>query len=75
MSQSVEFHPPVPLVATPRTEKKSRPQGGVAAWMVAPAALLLLTFVIVPIALTFALAFTDAKLVSPDGPRFTPSWS
>ena len=38
--------------------------------MVAPAAVLLLVFIIVPIALTFTLAFTDAKLVSPEPAKF-----
>lgn len=41
-----------------------------AAWMVTPAAALLLVFIIIPIVLTFVLAFTNAKLISPTGPRF-----
>ncbi len=41
-----------------------------AAWMVTPAAALLLIFIIIPIVLTFVLAFTNAKLVSPTGPQF-----
>src|SRR6476469_1390473 len=68
---TVEFQPPVPLVEKPdRRQKKFRSHTTVGAWMVAPAVILLVTFVIVPIALTFALAFTDAKLVSPTGPSF-----
>ncbi len=70
MSQSVAFRPPVPPAAVSRKGRRAgrpaRSQSVVGAWMVAPAAVLLVTFVIIPIALTFALAFTDAKLVSPE---------
>ena len=38
--------------------------------MVAPAVVLMATFVLIPIALTFALAFTNAKLVSPEPASF-----
>jgi multiple sugar transport system permease protein len=37
---------------------------------VAPAVLLLLAFFFVPIALCFVLSFTNARLVSPEGPQF-----
>jgi multiple sugar transport system permease protein len=74
MSQSVEFRPPVPPEAvTAKGRRASRParkQGVVGAWMVAPSGVLLATFVIVPILLTFALAFTNAKLVSPEPIKF-----
>lgn len=40
------------------------------AWLVAPACVLLLVFILIPIALTFALAFTNARLISPTGPSF-----
>jgi len=74
MSQSVTFTPPVPpaAVATPkgRATRPARSQKTVAAWMVAPALVLLVTFVIVPIALTFTLAFTNAKLISPEPIKF-----
>ncbi len=70
MSQSVTFRPPVPPAAitkqSRRASKPARSQTTVGAWMVAPASVLLVTFVLVPIALTFALAFTNAKLVSPE---------
>lgn len=70
MSQSVTFRPPVTSAALSRRGRRagrpSRSQTAVGAWMVAPAAVLLITFVIIPIALTFALAFTNAKLVSPE---------
>src|SRR6478736_4846062 len=75
MSQDVEFHPPIPpdLVVKQkggRGRGKARSQGAVGGWMVAPAAVLLLVFIIVPVALTFTLAFTDAKLVSPEPAKF-----
>jgi multiple sugar transport system permease protein len=75
MSQDVEFHPPIPPedVVKPKGRRglgKSRSQGVAGGWMVAPAAILLLVFIIVPIALTFTLAFTDAKLVSPEPAKF-----
>lgn len=38
--------------------------------MISPAVLLLLVFFIVPVALAFALAFTDARLISPTPARF-----
>ena len=70
MSQSVLLRPPVPPSALSRKGRRAgrpaRSQTTVGAWMVAPAAVLLVTFVIIPIALTFALAFTNAKLVSPE---------
>ncbi|SDP47456.1 carbohydrate ABC transporter membrane protein 1, CUT1 family [Nakamurella panacisegetis] len=73
MSQSVQFRPPVaPSAALHRrlAAGRARSQTTVSAWMIAPAAVLLVTFVIVPIALTFTLAFTDAKLISPEPIRF-----
>jgi len=53
-----------------RFEKPERSQRITAAWLIAPAAVLGVTFILIPIALTFALAFTNAKLVSPQGPQF-----
>lgn len=42
-----------------------------AGWaMFAPAGILLLVFLIIPIILTFGLAFTDSKLISPNPPQF-----
>lgn len=38
--------------------------------MVAPAALLLLLFLVVPVLLAFGLSFTNARLISPEAPRF-----
>jgi multiple sugar transport system permease protein len=53
-----------------RFEKPQRSQRITAAWLIAPAAVLGVTFILIPIALAFALAFTNAKLVSPQGPQF-----
>lgn len=53
-----------------RFNKAKQSQRVAAAWMVAPAAVLLTVFIIIPIVLTFALAFTNAKLISPTGPEF-----
>jgi multiple sugar transport system permease protein len=50
--------------------KRRRSQKAVAAWMLAPAAVLMVTFVLIPIALTFALAFTNANLISPEPGKF-----
>jgi multiple sugar transport system permease protein len=38
--------------------------------MISPAAVLLVTFLLIPIGLTFALAFTDARLISPRPAQF-----
>jgi multiple sugar transport system permease protein len=38
--------------------------------MLAPAAILILTFLLVPIGLTFGLAFTNARLISPEPAHF-----
>lgn len=38
--------------------------------MVAPAAILLLLFLVIPVLLAFGLSFTNARLISPNPPRF-----
>ena len=38
--------------------------------MLVPAGVLILTFLLVPIVLTFGLAFTNARLISPQPARF-----
>jgi multiple sugar transport system permease protein/raffinose/stachyose/melibiose transport system permease protein len=45
-------------------------QGAVGLAMASPALILLLLFFVVPVLLGFALAFTNARLVSPNPPRF-----
>lgn len=59
-----------PPAAGRRGSRRALSQKAAAAWMIAPAGVLLLTFVLIPIALTFALAFTDSKLVSPEPIEF-----
>lgn len=68
--------PAVGATATPtssRALKKARGKrhGKSAAYsMVAPAAILLFLFLIVPVLLAFGLSFTNARLISPNPPRF-----
>jgi multiple sugar transport system permease protein len=79
MTQTIgAAHPNPPTISTIETltrkqrrfERPQRSQKITAAWLIAPAAVLGVTFILIPIALTFALAFTNAKLVSPQGPQF-----
>ena len=73
MTQTVTIEPPVPPSALRTSRRFSRPrrsQRAVAAWMIGPAAVLMITFVLIPIALTFTLAFTNAKLISPEPGKF-----
>ena len=62
-------------VALGKRKSKGRAPSGRAsgtAWaMLAPAAILMLVFLIVPIVLTLSLAFTDARLISPTPAKFT----
>jgi multiple sugar transport system permease protein len=45
-------------------------EGRTAAWMVGPAGLLLILFLVVPVGLAFVLAFTNARLISPRPAEF-----
>ena len=69
-------------ISTPRAAKRGKPVAagkprrpgqatGTAVLMLLPAALLLITFLLIPIGLTFVLAFTDARLISPRPAQFT----
>lgn len=51
----------------PRT---TRGDGLTASWMVSPAILLLIVFFLIPVLLAFALAFTNARLISPRPAEF-----
>ncbi|MFF6914472.1 ABC transporter permease subunit [Streptomyces sp. NPDC012466] len=53
-----------------RTTNARRRESLTALGMATPAVVLLIVFVVVPLALTFALAFTDARLISPTPARF-----
>ena len=66
---------PIPVAATHVVPSKgSKPIGkspATVAWlMLVPAGVLLITFLIIPIILTFVLAFTDARLISPHPATF-----
>ncbi|MFF8502055.1 carbohydrate ABC transporter permease [Streptomyces anulatus] len=53
-----------------RTTNARRRESLTAFGMATPAVVLLIVFLVVPVALAFALAFTDARLVSPTPARF-----
>lgn len=53
-----------------RTTNARRRESFTAFGMATPAVVLLIVFLVVPVALAFTLAFTDAKLVSPTPARF-----
>ena len=67
------FKPAVPAqppATAARTRRTGRSPGTVAFLMLVPAGVLIITFLIVPIVLTFILAFTNARLISPQPARF-----
>jgi multiple sugar transport system permease protein len=68
------YKPPVTPqtgVPTPTKAKRSgRSPATVALLMLLPAGVLMITFLIIPIGLTLALAFTNARLVSPEPAKF-----
>jgi multiple sugar transport system permease protein len=57
-------------VAPRRRFRSTRKPTTVAVLMLVPAAVLLITFLIIPIGLTFGLAFTNARLISPRPAQF-----
>ncbi|MGV8848797.1 MAG: carbohydrate ABC transporter permease [Propionibacteriaceae bacterium] len=64
----------VPAQATrrgaPGSHRSNRRATSVALAMLAPAAVLMVTFLIIPIVLTFGLSFTNARLISPVPAKF-----
>lgn len=54
----------------PRSHRSNRRATSVALAMLTPAAVLMIVFLIIPIVLTFGLAFTNARLISPVPARF-----
>ena len=67
------FKPAVPAQSpapAARTKRTGRSPGTVAFLMLVPAGVLIITFLMVPIVLTFILAFTNARLISPQPARF-----
>ncbi len=66
--------PPTVAAETPRRSlRRFRSIRGRETWaglgMIAPAAVLLVMFLIIPVILAFALSFTNARLISPNPPR------
>ncbi|CAL8977077.1 Lactose transport system permease protein LacF [Propionicimonas sp. T2.31MG-18] len=59
-----------PPVARGRSHKRNKRSTSVALAMLVPAAVLMVVFLIIPIFLTFGLAFTNARLISPVPARF-----
>jgi len=62
--------PPEPATRGRRRRRAERAEARAARTFVAPAAVLLTVFFFVPVLLCFALAFTNARLISPHGPQF-----
>lgn len=56
---------------SPRTRSRGRGERRFAYAAIAPAAVLLLVFLVIPTLLAFALGFTNARLISPNPPQFT----
>ncbi|MGS2648836.1 ABC transporter permease subunit [Streptosporangium sp. LJ11] len=54
-----------------RAAKRRRSDGFTAFLMTAPAVVLLILFIAVPVVLAFYLSFTNSRLISPDPPRMT----
>lgn len=59
-----------PPVVRGRSHKRNKRSTSVALAMLVPAAVLMVVFLIIPIFLTFGLAFTNARLISPVPARF-----
>ena len=74
MSTTAPNRPPIAPQVTPappqKAIRKGRPPTTTAILMLLPALVLILVFLIVPIVLTFILAFTNARLISPEPARF-----
>jgi multiple sugar transport system permease protein len=67
-AESVELPPDPPTRRRP--SPALRGERTAAAWMITPALFLFVVFLIIPIALAFALAFTDTRLISPRPGQF-----
>jgi multiple sugar transport system permease protein len=74
MSTTAPNRPPIAPQVQPAAPHKAARTGRhpttTAILMLLPAAVLMLTFLIIPIVLTFILAFTNARLISPQPARF-----
>jgi ABC-type sugar transport system permease subunit len=72
MSVATTAKPGPAHVATPERTRLAaqRMQSRSAAWMIGPAIVLMLLFLLVPVVLAVGLSFTNARLVSPNSPEF-----
>ena len=69
-SETIPEPRPAPTAIPPATRSSRRREGLTAAWMVSPAVILLILFLLIPVILAFTLAFTNARLISPRPPSF-----
>lgn len=76
MTTATVIEPPVtpqtgvPTAGGVKAARTGRHPTTVAILMLVPAAVLMITFLLIPIGLTFVLAFTNARLISPEPARF-----
>jgi multiple sugar transport system permease protein len=73
VSQQIAVAPSANIEPKPprgRLLRTHRSEGRAARAFVAPAVVLLIVFFFVPVVLCFVLAFTNARLISPQGPEF-----
>ena len=61
---------PAVATAAPKKQKQDRAETRGGFLMVTPAVALLLVFFFIPVILCFVLAFTNARLIAPEAPRF-----
>jgi multiple sugar transport system permease protein len=69
-SETIPEPRPAPSAKPPAARSSRRREGLTAAWMVSPAVILLILFLLIPVILAFTLAFTNARLISPRPPSF-----
>ena len=67
-AEAVDLPPDPP--ARRRRSRALRGERSAAAWMISPAIVLFIVFLIIPILLAFGLAFTDTRLISPRPGQF-----
>jgi multiple sugar transport system permease protein len=74
VTSTTETQAQAPPTEIPKPKHKAEPAGRragtVALLMLLPAAVLMITFLIIPIILTLGLAFTNARLISPEPAHF-----
>lgn len=70
MTSVAQRQSPAPVALTPRKVRGQGKERATAIAMFLPAGVLILSFLIIPIILTFILAFTNARLISPEPAHF-----